>query len=294
MNDICYIGHITQDHIITPTSDIYLPGGSYYFAKGIQSMDPSKHGISFKLYTSLSSRDIDIVENLRAIGIDTTVFPSDETLFFENIYGTDINQRSQRVLAIASPFRLEDLLEVKTRFVVLGSLLAEDFNIDIFKYFYKKSIIAVDAQGFLRTVRNQEVHAIDWYWKKDVLKYVTILKVNNFEAEVLTGETDYYKACEILSSWGVKEILLTLGDKGSIIYHAGNFHKIPAYKPVKVIDATGCGDTYLMGYLLQRALGADVNHAGHFGAAVSTMKLEHHGPFNGSYDKAIERMQQQQ
>ena len=38
MNDICCIGHITLDKIITPKQTIYMPGGtSYYFSHGIIS-----------------------------------------------------------------------------------------------------------------------------------------------------------------------------------------------------------------------------------------------------------------
>jgi sugar/nucleoside kinase (ribokinase family) len=61
--------------------------------------------------------------------------------------------------------------------------------------------------------------------------------------EVLTGFSDIVKASEQLYAWGVKEVLITLGSAGSVIYDGTVFHKIPAYKPIKVINATGCGDT---------------------------------------------------
>lgn len=35
MNDICCIGHITLDKIVTPRKTTYMPGGtSYYFSHG--------------------------------------------------------------------------------------------------------------------------------------------------------------------------------------------------------------------------------------------------------------------
>ena len=45
-----------------------------------------------------------------------------------------------------------------------------------------------------------------------------ILKVNEHEAKVLTGLDDYQAAARQLAEWGVKEVLLTLGSEGSIIY----------------------------------------------------------------------------
>ncbi len=69
---------------------------------------------------------------------------------------------------------------------------------------------------------------------------------------------------------------------GSLVYADGQFHEIPAYPPHEVVDATGCGDTYAMGYLYMRNQGASYEQAGKFAAAVSTIKLEKSGPFNGT------------
>ena len=39
MNDICCIGHITLDKIVTPRKTTYMPGGtSYYFSHGISHL----------------------------------------------------------------------------------------------------------------------------------------------------------------------------------------------------------------------------------------------------------------
>ena len=112
--------------------------------------------------------------------------------------------------------------------------------------------------------------------------------MNEYEAEVLTGEKDLHRAAERLAEWGVKEVLLTLGSFGSIIYAEGRFYDIPAYEPLLLVDATGCGDTYTMGYIYRRAQGVSVEESGRFAAAVSTIKLEHSGPFASSESRAME------
>ena len=49
MNDICCIGHITLDKIITPKQTTYMPGGtSYYFSHGIYHLNDWKN---YKLVT---------------------------------------------------------------------------------------------------------------------------------------------------------------------------------------------------------------------------------------------------
>lgn len=95
--------------------------------------------------------------------------------------------------------------------------------------------------------------------------------------EVLTGESDPRKAALVLAEWGCREVLLTLGDKGSLIYAEGNFIDIPALPPTDLVDATGCGDTYMAGYLYQRSRGASYYEAGLFAAAMCTIKLASKG-----------------
>lgn len=102
--------------------------------------------------------------------------------------------------------------------------------------------------------------------------------------EVLTGQSEAHNAALQLAEWGVKEVCVTLGDYGSVVLENDHFYDIPAYPPKAVIDATGCGDTYSTGYLYMRSRGADPGEAGRFAAAMSTLKLEHTGPFSRTED----------
>lgn len=287
--DIICIGHITKDRIVTPEMDIYMPGGTtFYFTNGIRHLDMKK--VNYRLIASLGKEEMNVVEEMRANGIEVDVVPSRESVFFENIYGQNMNDRRQRVRAKADPFTIEKLEGLfpnrpTDSYIVLGSLMADDFSLDVVRYLSTLGTLVVDAQGYLREVRGEEVFASDWKDKHEALKYIDILKVNEHEAEVLTGEKDYRRACLQLAEWGVKEVLLTLGSHGSMILAEGEFFDIPAYKPKKEVDATGCGDTYVMGYLYKRAQGATVEQAGHFASAIAGKKLEASGPFCGTEEQ---------
>ncbi len=284
MNDICCIGHITLDKIITPKQTIYMPGGtSYYFSHGISHLNDWKN---YKLGTSLAPSEYSSVDELTGKGLNVEIIPSKKTVYFENSYGINQNNRTQRVLAKADPFTVEKIQHIEAKIFHLGSLLSDDFSLDVIKYLSKKGILSVDAQGYLREVRGENVYPIDWCEKKEALKYVHILKVNEHEAKVLTGLDDYQAAARQLAEWGVKEVLLTLGSEGSIIYAENSFYYIPAYPPKEVVDATGCGDTYMLGYLYMRNKGLSYEEAGCFAAALSTVKLEKSGPFSGTEEDA--------
>ncbi len=286
--DIICIGHITHDRIVTPDRDVHMPGGtSFYFSYGLRHLLGDRKDINYRLITSLAEKDMKSVEDMRREGIEVEVIPSRETVYFENIYGANQNNRRQRVRAKADPFTREKLGDISARYIVLGTLLADDFDIDALRYLSERGTLVVDAQGYLREVRDQKVFAVDWPDKLEALKYIDILKVNEYEAAVLTGEKDLRKSVRRLAEWGPREVLLTMGDLGSLVYSQGLFYVIPAYAPSKVVDTTGCGDTYVMGYLFRRCQGAGIPAAAHFAAAVSSLKLEHTGPFCGTAEEAL-------
>lgn len=280
--DICCIGHITLDKIVTPRMTVHSPGGTaFYFAHAMSSL----HADNFLLVTSLAESEMKAVDDIRALGIDVTVLPSRKSVYFENRYGENQNHRTQRVLAKADPFTPEGVAGIKARYYHLGSLLADDFSLDIIKALSEKGIVSVDAQGYLREVRGDKVYPVDWSDKLEALRYIDILKVNEHEAAVLTGATDPRRGAEILAGWGVKEVVLTLGSMGSVILAEGHAYEIPAFTPTDIVDATGCGDTYMAGYLYMRNKGAGYEEAGHFAAAMCTIKLQATGPFRSSAEE---------
>lgn len=287
MIDICCIGHITHDRIITEDQTTNLNGGTaFYFSHAIARLPE----VNYQLVTAIAEADRQAVYDLNARGVDVQVLPSANTVFFENKYGRNMNNRTQRVLAKADPFTAEQLNDVQARFIHLGSLLADDFSVDTFATLAGRGILSVDAQGFLRYVDGVQVRSCPWEKKIECLQYVDILKVNEHEIESLTGHTDLLEAGSKLASWGVKEVLMTLGSYGSAIYTNGELIQIPAFPPRKVVDATGCGDTYACGYLYMRSLGAGYATAGRFAAALSTLNIERSGPYMGDLEQVLQRL----
>lgn len=282
MKDICCIGHITKDKIITPRQTVYMAGGtSFYFSYAFSHLPQN---VSFQLVTKLGEGELKSVEDMRQAGIDVQVYPSRHTVYFENKYGENQNDRTQRVLERADPFTVDEMREVNAGVYHLGSLLSDDFSTEVVKYLSTKGRISIDAQGYLREVRGEKVYPIDWAEKREILAHTDIIKVNEHEMEVITGLTDPRAAAKCLAEWGVKEVCVTLGSEGSIILAEGKFYDIPAYEPKEIVDATGCGDTYSAGYLWCRAQGMGFEESGKFAAAMCTLKLEHSGPFDGSID----------
>ena len=282
MKDICCIGHITKDKIVTPNRTVYMAGGtSFYFSYAINQLPKD---VTFSLVTAMDPTEKEPVEKMLKAGIDVSMNASRNTVFFENIYGENQNERKQRVLAKADPFTIQQLEHVDAKVFHLGSLLADDFPTEVVEYLSRKGRVSIDVQGYLREVRDEKVYPIDWKEKLKVLKHTYYLKVNETEMETITGLEDAHEAAKLIHAWGVTEVIITLGSEGSLVYVDDKFYEIPAYPPHEVVDATGCGDTYSAGYLYKRLQGATPTEAGKFAAAMCTIKLEHNGPFNRSID----------
>jgi sugar/nucleoside kinase (ribokinase family) len=284
MYDICCVGHITSDKVVTTRTVVHMAGGtSIYFSNAIHNMD-----LSYILVTALGRPEMGIVSDLRAKGIEVEVLPSAHTVYFENIYTENQDYRTQRVQQKADPFTVEQLLDIDARIFHLGPLLADDIPLELIKSLSERGIVSLDVQGYLRKVLDKEVVAIDWHAKKEALRYVDILKASRSEMEVLTGHEDVRRGAEALSDWGVKDVVITLGSMGSVIYKDGIFYDIPAFSPDgSVVDSTGCGDTYMAGYLYQRLKGAGSQDAGEFAAAMATLKIESSGPFTGTEEDIL-------
>ncbi|MGF7078984.1 PfkB family carbohydrate kinase [Mucilaginibacter sp. UYCu711] len=282
MYDICCVGHITSDKIVNTKGIMHMPGGTaLYFSCAVNKLD-----VNYVLVTALGAAEMEYVDHLRNKDIEVRVQPSAHTVIFENIYGENQDDRTQNVLQIADAFTMEQLLNVEAKAFHLGPLLAGDFTTDFIKTLSAKGLISLDVQGYLRKVVNKKVFLTDWPDKLNALQYIDIVKADVAELAALSRYQTVEEGVKFLADLGVKEAVITNGSQGSVIYSEGVFYNIPAYLPELVVDATGCGDTYMAGYLYQRIKkGAGIQQAGEFAAAMAGLKTMSPGPFVGNEDE---------
>ncbi|PKL69119.1 MAG: carbohydrate kinase family protein [Methanobacteriales archaeon HGW-Methanobacteriales-1] len=82
-----------------------------------------------------------------------------------------------------------------------------------------------------------------------VLSNTDILFLNEKEVKILTG-LELNKGIDLLIENGIPLVVITLGDKGSILRNQKEMIKFPA-KSVQVVDTTGAGDTFAAGFISQ-------------------------------------------
>ncbi len=266
---------------------MHMPGGTaLYFSCAVNRLD-----VSYVLVTALAEAEMEYVDYLCDKDIEVRVQFSKHTVVFENIYGENQDERTQNVLQIADAFTMEQLADLDAKIYHLGPLLAGDFSTDFIKTLSAKGRIALDVQGFLRKVVDQKVYLTDWADKKEALQYIDILKADVAELAALSGLDTVEEGVKFLTDLGVKEVVITNGSLGSLIYSDDEFYRIPAYHPELVVDATGCGDTYMAGYLFKRIKqGAGIQTSGEFAAAMAGLKTMSPGPFVGTENEVLNFM----
>jgi fructokinase len=79
---------------------------------------------------------------------------------------------------------------------------------------------------------------------RSVLAEVDVLKINEEEAELLTGEARVEKAAEHLAGCGPALCVVTLGPNGCYFQAAAGARHVAGFH-VNTIDASGCGDAFI-------------------------------------------------
>lgn len=286
MFDICVVGHITKDIIIIGKNKKELPGGvGYYFSLALKNLDPK---CNVAVITKLKKEDKFLLNELIKKNIQVICKYSENTTIFENIYPENLSYRVQKVRSLADAFTVENVLGVSAKVFHLGPLTNKDIPLEVIKYLSERSILSLDIQGLVRKVENGNVKEISWEEKEKGLIYVDILKANEREARILTGIEDISEIAKTLAKYGIKEVVITMGRRGSIIFSEGKFFKIPAYPPEREIDVTGCGDTYMAAYIYKRINFFDIETSGKFAAATASLKIEDFGAFKENKERVYQ------
>lgn len=280
MYDVCVIGHITRDRIEIAGSPVRVqPGGTLYYS----SLTAARLGLRTVAITRIRHIDRSLLLNgLQTAGISVRAIDSLRTTEYVNSFSIHRpDERRQRVLSVAEPFYPDDI-NAAADVYLFGPLTHSDIRLEcVERAASTGGIVAMDIQGLLRHVRDSRVEHVRSAAAIRMLRRVDILKAGRDEALLITGERTIEAAAQALAAAGPREVLVTSGGFGSHVLAGGELSSVPAYAPSKVVDTTGCGDTYLAAYVAHRLDGASPEEAGHSASRVAGAKTAYHGAFRG-------------
>jgi sugar/nucleoside kinase (ribokinase family) len=170
------------------------------------------------------------------------------------------------VEAIADPWTPDQLVGPlrDVRWVHVAPLARSDFPAETLDALARGRRISLDAQGLARPARIGPL-TLDADYDAAVLRSVSILKISEEEAELLVDGYDE----RALARLGVREVVVTLGSRGCIVFADGVAELVRAHA-VRAGDPTGAGDSFATAYLAARSGGAAPTAAARRASALVT------------------------
>lgn len=136
-----------------------------------------------------------------------------------------------------------------------------------------------DKIFFLDTVSTTKAKKV-----KDLIGYFHTIKPNRIEAEMLTGvkiedEADLKKAVDILHKKGVKQVFISLGERG-VFYSNAETQGVVHPPKINIVNATGAGDAFIAALGLGFLKGMSTSETAEIAVAASIIALSHENTIN--------------
>lgn len=272
------IGHTTIDRNTDHLGNtVEIVGGAVMYS----SASAYALGHNVLAVTRLAEKDYDRLEKFVIPQENVVCIKSEKSTDMVNIYFTaDKERRKCSCTSRGDAFTTEDLKGYDAEIYHFAGLIYGDYDCEMIKAAAELGKVAVDVQGFLRHANDDgSMFFEDWKEKKEILKYITYLKTDAAEAEIMTGTDDRVKAAEILHSWGANEILITHNTE-VLAYNGEEMHICPI-KARNLSGRTGRGDTTFAAYINER-LNDTMENSLLMATATVSLKMETPGPFKGT------------
>ncbi|HEY1367439.1 MAG TPA: PfkB family carbohydrate kinase [Gaiellaceae bacterium] len=243
MRPVAVIGQLARDLFVGQPPRI--GGGPWHAARALRALGrpaavAAKCGVEDRrAYLS----------QLSALGLPVTLAVGERTTAFTFRY--EAGRRVMGVEAIGEPWGAREALcpAVRTAgWVHVAPLLRSDFPVETLAALAAGRRLLLDGQGLVRVPREGPLE-LDRDFDPRVLQHISILKLAEEEALVVLDRLDVRE----IAALAVPEVLVTLGEAGSLVYSGGRLERVAA-RAIPV-EATGAGDGFCVAYLLARSEG---------------------------------------
>ncbi len=276
-------GHTVLDHIITvprlppPNTSIELIDRQVFF--GGTGANIARTASSLGVRTALSSfvgEDFpaDYEEVLKRANVDTSELVKVEGYNTPVAWIFSDQEHNQICVIDQGPYRDSGTFEVRENTVRNSEIVHICTGRP--EYYIKVVDLALELGRKVSFDPAQEIHYV---YDRDTFN-LFLRKTNHFfanENEIRTALkfTGLRKKEELAEI--VDLLIVTLGGNGSLIFHEGEKHKIPAIRPDRTEEATGMGDAYRAGFYAAWSRGMDFDECGWAGSATASFAMESRG-----------------
>lgn len=269
MADIVVVGHVTIDRIITVNNDVEQLGGPPAYV----ALAAGRLGLGVKAVTKVG---VDMPEGflseLRRLGIylhDQVVEKANTTRFSLDYRYPERRLSVESVCEKIEPEDIHDLPEAVLITPVLGEVPLLTSSA-----LTPTELVALDPQGFVREIGSDGCVRHKRWFDIGLLKQVTVYKSSSEELSLITGETSPWQGLRKIHKMGAEVSICTMGSQGALLQLKDDRFKIPAYRPIEILDPTGAGDAFMGGFLSEYLKGEEAPWCATMGAATASCVIE--------------------
>jgi sugar/nucleoside kinase (ribokinase family) len=285
--DIVFVGHFGIATIVPFNLTTFTDWGGPVFHGPLAASCLSKR---IATISRMAEHDRALLQPLEAAGIDLFVREG-ETAHFKIIYpGSGVDERQLFLTVGGGCFSMDDMPPIEPCLIHLGGLSPREFSMEFMRALKTAGFrMSIDAQSFVWQVDEwtRLIHLEDIPEKQEILGMIDFIKLDITEAKALTGTDVLQDQADMLERWGSQETVITCSD-GAFARSNGKT-SFAKFTNRTVQGRTGRGDTFAGAYLARR-LDRSVEESLRFAAALTSIKIESPGAFNGSLGEVIERM----
>jgi sugar/nucleoside kinase (ribokinase family) len=285
--DIVFIGQMGKNTIVPFEGSPFVERASPVLFASIAA---SCLGKRIAAVTRISESEEYLLEPLKTAGIDLFVQPGEITE--GRVVFPTVNVDERRIFLIEGGgfFGIDDVPPIEPCLIHLGGMRPQEFSLESMLALKARGFrLSVDMQSFIWQVDNQTraFRLEDVPEKKEILRMVDFVKLDVMEAKALTGTNVLQDQADMLEDWGSSETIITSSD--GVLARSKGKTTFAKFTNRSSRSRMGRGDT-VMGSYLARRLDHSVEDSLRFAAAMASIKMESAGPFRGSLDDVIERM----
>ncbi|KPU63941.1 carbohydrate kinase [Thermococcus sp. EP1] len=241
--ELVVLGHVAIDHVIFPNKkEIILPGGAATAVATSAALSGAKVGLVTKVGKDFPKEWLEKLEQI--IDIRGVQILEGNTIHIYMIYHEDGSVDAPVDMGVA-----QKMGETKIPEEYLNA-----------KIFHISPIPPEEQLKAIKRLKGKRIsldfnptYMEDYRTKKDLMMEIIskteIIFPNEREALTITGERDIKKAIEKLHTWGAKIVVVTMGEKGVLLYNGESFMHFKALPIDEIIDPTGAGDAFAGGFL---------------------------------------------
>jgi len=253
-----------------------------------QSIVMSRLGLKTKLISRLGNDNFGaLIERvIRESGADTSdilytdEYPSSRTLV---IITPDGQRHFVHARRAPRKYKLNAKAITGAKVVSIASMLIEPFTspeplLDVVACAKESgAIICAD------TVYNEAASPFAEF--APILSSVDYFFPNDYEAGLITGESDIDKMADAFLKYGAKNIIIKTGKDGCFFKNRDTSFAVPAFN-TPVVDTTGAGDNFVSGFIAALLEGGDHEYCCKFGNAVAGVAIQTIGANTGVQSKS--------